>query len=171
MNTYLASNIHILVCCTFGLVYGLIHINARNKPPMYLIFSLFALFSAFLSRAFYALSIAFYGEIPATFNIGFLGYAATFLFFLLANVGQIDWLIDDRRSLKPIYRILPAIVPVIELAVAVIGLFLRYVTISVRISFLVITVVAGFAGLFLPLITYIIVNVTLILRIKRKKAI
>ena len=148
MKLYLASNIFILVCCAFGLICGLVRINAKSKPPTYLLFSVFALFSAFLSRVFYALSIASTGGIPATFNIGFLGYAATFLFFLLANIGQIDWLIDDRKSVKPLYRIIPAIVPAAELAVAIIGLSLKYVTVSVRISFLVITVVAGFAGYF-----------------------
>ncbi len=148
MKTYLISNIHILICCAVGLAYGIARINSKNKPPMYLLFSLFALVSAFLSRVFYTLSIVFHGGIPDTFNIGFLGYAATFLFFLLANIGQMDWLVDDRKSLRPIYRIIPAIVPTAELFAAVIGLFLKNVTFSVRLSFLVITVVAGFAGYF-----------------------
>ena len=148
MNPLLAINLFMLICSGFGLVYGIIRINAKKKQPIYFHFGVLSVFSAFLSRIFYCLSIAFYGGLPETFNIGFIGYAAVFLFLIFANFGQIDMLVDDRKSIKARYRILPAIIPIIEILTAVCGLFAPYVKISVRISYLAISILAGIAGYF-----------------------
>ena len=148
MKLQLAANLYLLICCGFGLFYGIARINTKKKTPTYLYFSLFAVAGAFLSRVFYVLSIAFYGGLPKVFNIGFIGFAAMFLFFLLANIGQIDWLIDDRIAVSPVYRVIPAVIPSAELAFSIFGFFLDYASVSVRISYLVISVAAGFAGYF-----------------------
>ena len=146
MKLQLAANLHILACSGFGLFYGIGCIHRKQKPPLYFLFSLFSLLCAFLSRVFYAVSITVYGKVPDIFNIGFLGYAGMFLFFLFANLGQIDWIVDDRKNVKPVYRIIPAIIPVLELSAAILGLFFGTVNISVRISYFVISVIVGFAG-------------------------
>lgn len=148
MKIGLAGNIHLLACCAFGLIYGILRINAKKKSPVYLLFSVFAILCAFLSRVYYTLAITFYGSLPDTFNVGFFGYAAVFLFFLFANMGQIDWIVDDKVSIKPVYRIVPAVLPAAEMAVGVIGLFTNNVSLAVRISYLCISVIAGFAGYF-----------------------
>ena len=113
---------------------------------VYFLFIFFAVLSAFLSRIFYFVSIALYGEIPDVFNLGFIGYAAMFLYMFFANYGQIDCLVDDRKTLRARYRIIPVIIPAIELFLAFYSLFFGTVDITVRVSFVVISVAAGFAG-------------------------
>lgn len=113
---------------------------------MYFLFILFAIMSAFLSRIYYFVTVAFYGSIPDVFNLGFIGYAAMFLYMFFANFGQIDCLVDDRHTLKARYRIIPVIIPVVELFFAFYSLAFGTVNLSVRISFVVISVLAGFAG-------------------------
>ena len=146
MNLQLAANIYLLVCSGISLVCGIVRILGKKKAPTYLLFIIFAILSAFLSRIFYTISIALYGGLPEIFNIGFLGYAAMFLFMFFANFGQIDLLVDDRRTMKATYRIIPVIIPAAELAAAVCGLFFGTAEFSVRVSFLIISVIAGFAG-------------------------
>lgn len=113
---------------------------------MYFLFILFAIMSAFLSRIYYFVSIVLYGSVPDVFNLGFIGYAAMFLYMFFANFGQIDNLVDDRRSLAVRYRVIPVIIPLAELIFAIYSLFFGTVDISIRISFAVISFVAGFAG-------------------------
>lgn len=115
---------------------------------MYFMFILFAIMSAFLSRIYYFVTVALYGSIPDIFNLGFIGYAAMFLYMLFANYGQIDCLVDDRKTLKARYRIIPIIFPAAELAFSVYSLFFGTADITVRASFVVISVAAGFAGYF-----------------------
>lgn len=146
MNLQLAANLYLLACSGISLVCGIIRILGKRKPPTYFLFIFFAVLSAFLSRIFYSISIAVYGAPPDIFNIGFLGYAAMLLFMFFANYGQIDLLVDDRKTLKAKYRIIPVIVPVIELTAGICGLLFGTVDFSVRASFLVISVIAGFAG-------------------------
>ena len=135
-----------LICSGFGLFFGVAQFMKKKRLPMYFMFILFAIMSAFLSRIYYFVSIAFYGSVPEVFNLGFIGYAAMFLYMFFANYGQIDCLVDDRETLRPRYRIIPMIIPVIEFIFAVFSLIFGTVNITVRISFVVISVAAGFAG-------------------------
>ena len=146
MRFLLPANIYLLHCSGFGMCCGLIALFRKKRKAGYLYFTVFALISSFLARLYYTLTIAFYGGLPDVFNIGFLGYAAMFLCFYFANYGQMDLLIDDRQTLSPVYRLIPAVIPVIETVVAVLGLFFGCVKLSVRISFLAISVLSGQAG-------------------------
>ena len=100
----------------------------------------------FFSRAFYTSSLLCYSELPDIFNIGFLGFAAFFLFLYLPNVGVIDRLVDDKKKEFLEYKLISLIIPAIELAVSIVALLLKYVSISARISFVVLSVLAGLAG-------------------------
>lgn len=135
-----------LICSGFGLFFGVAQFMRKKRPPMYFMFILFAIMSAFLSRIYYFVTVALYGSIPEYFNLGFIGYAAMFLYMFFANFGQIDYLVDDRHTLKARYRIIPVIVPALELFFALFALMFGTVNISVRIPFVVISVIAGFAG-------------------------
>lgn len=146
MKLQLFANVYLLLCSGFSFFYGIARILSKKKSPTYLSFVTFAMLSAFLSRVFNAVSIAFYKAVPDTFNIGFLGYAATFLFIFFANSKQIDLLVDDKRTLKCRYRIIPVILPALELAISIPMLFFRTVPISVRIACLVISIITGHAG-------------------------
>lgn len=140
------TNLYMLICSGFSLIFGIVQFMKKKRPPMYFLFILLAIMSAFLSRIYYFVTVAFYGSIPDTFNLGFIGYAAMFLYMFFANYGQIDYLIDDRRNLKTRYRVIPVIIPVLELLFAFYSLIYGTVNITVRISFAVISVIAGFAG-------------------------
>ncbi len=140
------TNLYMLVCSGFGLFFGLAQFMRKKRPPMYFMFILFAIMSAFLSRIYYFVTVFLYGNVPEVFNLGFIGYAAMFLYMFFANYGQIDSLVDDRKKLKPKYRIIPVIVPALELFFAVYSVAFGTVDISVRISFAIISVTAGFAG-------------------------
>ncbi len=146
MNPYLISNIYLLLCSCSGLIFGLHGRFGGKKSPGYFYFVLSAILSTVLSRLYYVITIALYGGLPQTFNLGFLGYAAALLFICMANYGSIDKLADDRRTLPMRYRIIPVIVPVIELAAAILAVIYSGISMSIRLFFLLFSVIAGFAG-------------------------
>ena len=143
MNFTFFTNLYMLICSGFGLAFGITRFMGKKRPPMYFLFILLAIMSAFLSRIYYFVTVALYGSIPDVFNLGFIGYAAMLLYMFFANYGQIDYLVDDRRTLKARYRIIPVIVPVIELIFAFYSLFFGTVDISIRISFIKRIAVSG----------------------------
>lgn len=140
------TNLYMLICSGFGLFFGIGRFMKKKRPPTYFLFILFAIMSAFLSRIYYFVTVAFYGSVPDVFNVGFIGYAAMFLYMFFANFGQLDCLVDDRRTLKARYRIIPVIIPAVELFFGIYSLAFGTAKLSVRIPFLIISVLAGFAG-------------------------
>lgn len=146
MNFTFFTNLYMLICSGFGTFFGIAQFMRKKRPPMYFLFILFAIMSAFLSRIYYFVNIAMYGSVPDVFNLGFIGYAAMFLYMFFANYGQIDCLVDDRKTLKLRYRIIPVILPAAELLFAFYSLLFGSVDITIRISFVVISVIAGFSG-------------------------
>ena len=146
MKFTLFTNLYLLICSGFGLFFGTAQFFKKKHPPMYFMFILFAIMSAFLSRIYYFVTVLLYGSIPGYFNLGFIGYAAMFLYMFFANFGQIDALADDRHTLKARYRIIPVIIPAAELFFGIYSLFFGTVDITVRVPFVIISVLAGFAG-------------------------
>jgi len=145
MNYLLISNIYLLVCALFGLVYG-ITVIFKNKSPIYFQLIVFAMASLVFSKVYNVVIIACYGGIPEVFNIGFIGIAAFLLFIFFSNYGQIDMLVDDRENLITKYRVIPVIIPVTELIISIFALFYGSVDISILIFYIVLSVIAGFAG-------------------------
>ena len=119
-------NIYLLVCACIGLVYGLTAMY-KKKQSMYFKLMVFPIACQFFSRAFYTSSLLCYSELPDIFNIGFLGF-------------------DDKKKEFLEYKLISLIIPAIELAVSIVALLLKYVSISARISFVVLSVLAGLAG-------------------------
>ena len=146
MDLFLIANIYLIICSGFSLGYGIAEIFKKGTLPTYFYFVLFAILSTFLSRIFSTLSIAFNGGLPDSFTIGFLGYAASFLFIFFANFGQMDLLIDDKDRKNPKYILISLIIPVLELFFAVLSLFIGKEALSIRISYVVISVPAALAG-------------------------
>ncbi len=140
-------NIYLLVCSCVGLFYGLA-VMYKKKPPLYFKLMVFPIACQVFSRAFYTITLLCYGELPGTFNIGFLGFATFFLFLYFPNVGAIDNLVDEKEKRLSKYRLIPIIVPCFELAVSVASFFYGYAQLSVRIFFVVLTLFAGLAGYF-----------------------
>ncbi len=147
MKIIIVINLYLFICACAGLVYGLAAMY-KKKRPLYFKLMIFPIACLTFSRVFYLTTLLCYGKLPDTFNIGFLGFAAFFLFLYLPNVGPIDGLLDesDKGFIK--YKLIALIIPVVELAIAVVAYFCCNVTISVRISFVVLSALAGFAGYF-----------------------
>ncbi len=140
-------NIYLLVCACIGLAYGLTALY-KKKQPMYFKLMIFPIACQAFSRAYYTVVLLCYGELPDTFNIGLLGYAAFFLFMYLPNIGALDILVDERNENTAKHRLISLIIPTAEVAVSVVAMFADDIAISIRISFMVLSILAGFAGYF-----------------------
>ena len=147
MKLVAAINIYLFICACAGLAYGLTA-TYRRKQPLYFRLMIFPIACQLFSRAFYIVTLLCYGELPDGFNIGFLGFAAFFLFLYLPNVGAIDNLLDEADRGYSRYRLLALILPAAELALAVFALTYDAVSLDVRISYAVLLLLAGFAGYF-----------------------
>lgn len=140
-------NIYLLVCACIGLAYGLTALY-KKKQPMYFKLMIFPIACQVFSRAYYTVALLCYGELPDTFNIGLLGYAAFFLFMYLPNIGALDTLVDEQNENIIKRRLISLIIPTAEVVVSTVAMFTCNAAISLRISFVVLAVLAGFAGYF-----------------------
>ena len=140
----IVTNIYLLVCSVFGLVFGLF-IMFRKKPPVYFGLVLFSIASQVFTRIYFVVSLICYNGIPNTFNIGFIGFASFVLFLFFANYGQIDMLVDDHRTLKLRYRLIPLIIPVFEFLLSLLMMLLYDISLSVRISYVILAIISGLA--------------------------
>ena len=147
MKLVAAINIYLFICACAGLIYGLTA-TYRKKQPLYFRLMIFPIACQLFLRAFYIVTLLCYGELPDGFNIGFLGFAAFFLFLYLPNVGAIDNLLDEEDRGYAGYRLLALILPAAELALAVFALSYDAVSLDVRISYAVLLLLAGLAGYF-----------------------
>ena len=147
MNIIAITNIYLFVCACAGLVYGL-SVMFKKKQPLYFKLAIFPLACHAFSRVFYIVTLLCYGGLPATFNIGFFGFAAFFLFLYLQNVGTIDNLLDDEDKKFTKYKLLALIAPACEMVIAVWAFNCSSASISVRLSFVVLAALAGLAGYF-----------------------
>lgn len=142
----LIANSYLLICIGFGLTHGIVQSVIRKKLPAYIHFILFSILCTFLSRLVYVLAFMFYDGVPDRFNVGLLGFAASFFIIFLANFGKMDGLIGDRDRADPKCRVIAMAVPILELVFSVLSLFLGQADFSVRIAFVIISVAAGFSG-------------------------
>ena len=140
-------NIYLLVCACIGLAYGLTTLY-KKKQPMYFKLMIFPIACQAFSRAYYTVVLLCYGELLDEFNIGLMGYAAFFLFMYLPNEGALDILADEQGEKLVKHRLISSIVPAAELAVSVVALLVGSASISIRIFFVALSVLAGFAGYF-----------------------
>lgn len=147
MTVIVLMNLYLLVCACVGLIYGLTA-AFRQKQSLYFKLMVFPIACQFFSRAFTLVTLLCYREMPDGFNIGLLGYAGFYLFLYLPNVGVIDHLLDEQKKGITKQKLISAILPAAEAAVAVSLLFVQRASIAVRISFLVLALLAGLAGYF-----------------------
>ncbi len=147
MTVIVVMNLYLLVCACAGLIYGLASAY-RQKQPLYFKLMVFPVACQFFSRAFTLVTLLCYQELPDGFNIGLLGYAGFYLFLYLPNVGVMDHLLDEQKKGITKQKAISAILPVLEVAVAVAALFVHRVSLAVRISFLILALLAGLAGYF-----------------------
>ncbi len=147
MKLAAVTNIYLLICACAGLIYGLTA-SYRRKQPLYFRLMIFPMACQVFLRAFYIVTLLCYGDLPDGFNIGFLGFAAFFLFLYLPNVGVIDHLLDENGRGYKKYRLLALILPAAELALAVLTMLYDGFELDVRISCAVLLLLAALAGYF-----------------------
>ena len=100
-----------------------------------------------LSRVFQFLTFLTIGNLPSGFHVGTLGVVGGFLFFLSANYGQMDRLLDDGAPENRKYRIIPIIAPVV-LGGIYASLFLIPAAAKQRLIYCVMMAVMMFASYF-----------------------
>ena len=87
----------------FGFVYGVFRFF-RSKSPLYAQMVVLGIGCAMLGRLFVTLRLITLGELRSSFHVGTLGILGSFLFFISANYGQMDSLVDDGRPDLRKYR-------------------------------------------------------------------
>ena len=66
-----------------------------------------------LGRAFQFITLLTHGFLPDGFHVGVLGIVGSFVFFLSANYGQMDKLLDDGAKENRNYRLLGLLAPLL----------------------------------------------------------
>ena len=104
------SNLAIFICTAISFTYGAIRFFKKGKA-LYLQMIVGGLGCMMLSRAFLFITLLTNGSLPDGFHVGMLGVVGGFLFFLSANYGQMDKLLDDGARENRKYRLIPLIAP------------------------------------------------------------
>ena len=100
-----------------------------------------------LGRAFQFITLLTRGTLPTGFHVGCLGIAGSFVFFLSANYGQMDKLLDDGAKENRKYRLLGFLTPL--LIAGIYGLvFLFDISLESIIVYGVMTAIIMFASYF-----------------------
>lgn len=141
MQLVLIMNLWIFVCSLFGTIYG-IRSFFSPKKALYLKMITFGVGCQMFSRLFYVIFHFTQGELWMGFNVGMLGIMGSFLFFLCANYGQMDGLVDDGSKAFRKTRLLSLIVPTLILIMYIIFFLLtKDISISARISVGILTLI------------------------------
>lgn len=133
-------SVWMLICALIGTIYGAVDFFP-GKSALYLKMVTCGVGCQMFSRLFYVVYIMTQGNKPDGFHIGFLGMAGSFLFFLSANYGQMDTLVDDGTAAFRKTRLEALLVPCVLLAIYVL-FFQQARDMESRIS-------VGFMALFL----------------------
>lgn len=140
------SNLAIFICTAVSFTYGAIRFFKKRKA-LYLQMIVGGIGCMMLSRAFQFITILTRGSFPSGFHIGTLGMAGGFLFFLSANYGQMDKLLDDGARENKKYRLFALIAPCVLAGIYSL-LFLIPAAADNRVIYGIMTLVIMFASYF-----------------------
>ena len=113
MNYFLLfSNLAMFLCMAISFTYGVVRFFKKGKA-LYLQMIVGGLGCMMLGRAFQVVTLLTRGMLPQGFHIGTLGIVGGFLFFLSANYGQMDKLLDDGAIENKKYRLLGLFAPLL----------------------------------------------------------
>lgn len=108
------ANLAMFICTGVSFTYGAIRFLKKGKA-LYLQMIVGGLGCMMLSRAFQFITLWTSSSLPGGFHIGMLGMVGAFLFFLSANYGQMDKLLDDGAKENRKYRLIALIAPAVLL--------------------------------------------------------
>lgn len=140
------SNLAIFICVAVSFTYGAIRFFKKGKA-LYLQMIVGGIGCMMLSRAFQFLTLLTNSSFPSGFHVGMLGTVGAFLFFLSANYGQMDKLLDDGAPENRKYRIIPLIAPC-ALAGIYAALFFIPASQNNRVIYGIVTLIIMFASYF-----------------------
>ena len=147
MNYFLLfSNLAMFICMAVSFTYGVVRFFRKGKA-LYLQMIVGGLGCMMLGRAFQFITLLTRGTLPMGFHVGWLGIAGSFVFFLSANYGQMDRLLDDGAKENRKYRLLGFLAPL--LIAGIYGLvFLFDIRLESIIVYGVMTAIIMFASYF-----------------------
>jgi cell division protein FtsW (lipid II flippase) len=100
------------ICMAVSFTYGVVRFFKKGKA-LYLQMIVGGLGCMMLGRAFQFVTLLTRGMLPEGFHIGTLGIVGGFVFFLSANYGQMDKLLDDGAKENRKYRLLGLLAPLL----------------------------------------------------------
>lgn len=113
MNYFmLFSNLAMFICMAVSFTYGIVRFFKKGKA-LYLQMIVGGLGCMMLGRVFQFVTLLTRGMLPEGFHIGTLGIVGGFVFFLSANYGQMDKLLDDGAKENRKYRLLGLLAPLL----------------------------------------------------------
>ena len=119
MDKYiLIANIGVFLCSLIGTIYG-VKFFFRPKKALYLQMITCGIICIMYARMFQTIFLLSHGGLNDGFQVGLLGTMGSFMFFLSANYGQMDGLVDDGTSKFRMTRIKALLAPVIVLVMYV----------------------------------------------------
>ena len=147
MNYFmLYSNLTMFICMAVSFTYGVVRFFKKGKA-LYLQMIVGGLGCMMLGRAFQVVTLLTRGMLPEGFHIGTLGIVGGFLFFLSANYGQMDKLLDDGAVENRKYRLLGLLAPLTLLGIYSFVFLFRIETESIIVN-AVMTAIIMFASYF-----------------------
>ena len=132
MDLLLIANIVVCICAFFGFIYGGI-LFFRPKKALYAQMITLAMGVIGFGRLFLVCRILTGGEITETFQLGFVGMFASFLFFFSANYGAVDSLIDDSVNRSTWSRLVPFLAPLAAIILYIVFFIVRDTSLMWRI--------------------------------------
>lgn len=113
MNYFLLySNLAMFICMAVSFTYGVVRFFKKGKA-LYLQMIVGGLGCMMLGRVFQFVTLLTRGMLPEGFHIGTFGIVGGFVFFLSANYGQMDKLLDDGAKENRKYRLLGLLAPLL----------------------------------------------------------
>ena len=147
MNYFLLfSNLAMAICMAVSFTYGVIRFFKKGKA-LYLQMIVGGLGCMMLGRAFQFVTLLTRGFLPSGFHVGLLGIVGSFVFFLSANYGQMDRLLDDGAKENRKYRLLGLLAPLLMLGIYCL-VFLFDIRLESKVVYGVMTVIIMFASYF-----------------------
>ena len=147
MNYFLLfSNLAMFICMAVSFTYGVVRFFKKGKA-LYLQMIVGGLGCMMLGRAFQFITLLTRGSLPTGFHIGTLGIVGGFIFFLSANYGQMDRLLDDGAKENRKYRLFGLLAPIAMAGIYCL-IFLFNVSTESIIVYAVMTVIIMFASYF-----------------------
>ncbi len=115
MNLYLIANLIVCVCAFIGFADGAFR-YFRPRKALYGQMITLAMLCIVIGRLFNICRILAGGSLQEGFQLGFLGFIGSYMFFYSSNYGTLDSLVDDKSKEYRKYRLTGLIAPIIFIA-------------------------------------------------------